>query len=52
MARKKHFVLDIDNIQSAIDEYFKVNTQFEYEISKVDDKGLLLKIGKGKIMDS
>lgn len=48
MARKKHFVLDIDNIQSAIDEYFKVNTQFEYEISKVDDKGLLLKIGKGK----
>lgn len=48
MARKKHFVLDIDNIQSAIDEYFKVNTQFKYEISKVDDKGLLLKIAKGK----
>ena len=48
MARKKHFVLDIDNIQSAINEYFKVNTQFKYEISKVDDKGLLLKIAKGK----
>ena len=48
MVAKKHFTLDIDSIPSAIDEYFKVNTQFEYEISKVDDKGLLLKIAKGK----
>lgn len=47
MARKKHFILDIDNIPSVIEEYFNANTQFEYEISKLDDKGLLLKIKKG-----
>lgn len=48
MARKKIFSLDIESIPSAIDDFFKANTQFEYEISKVDDKGLLLKIRKGK----
>lgn len=48
MARKKHFILDIDSIPSVIEEYFNANTQFEYEISKLDDKGLLLKIKKGK----
>lgn len=34
MARKKHFVLDIDNIQSAIDEYFKVNTKYPKLMTK------------------
>ena len=40
--------MDIDSIPSVIEEYFNANTQFEYEISKLDDKGLLLKIKKGK----
>ncbi len=48
MASKKHYALDIENIPSIIDEYFKANTQFKYEISKSDDKGLMLKISKGK----
>lgn len=47
MARKKHFCLDIESIPSIIDEYFKANTQFEHEIAKIDDSGLLLKIKKG-----
>ena len=47
MARKKHFYLDIESIPSVINEYFKANTQFEHEIAKIDDSGLLLKIKKG-----
>lgn len=47
MARKKHFYLDIESIPSVIDDYFKANTQYEHEIAKNDDSGLLLKIKKG-----
>lgn len=47
MVAKKHFTLDIDSIPSAIEKYFKANTQFEYEISKADEEKLLLKIKKG-----
>lgn len=42
MVAKKHFTLDIDSIPSAIEKYFKANTQFEYEISKADEEKLLL----------
>lgn len=48
MAAKKHFALDIDNIPIVIEEYFRLNTQFLYDIKHSDEKGLVLKLEKGK----
>ena len=48
MAQKKHYSLAIENIPSAIEEYFKANTSFEYEIANHTDKGLICKMTKGK----
>lgn len=48
MAQKKHYSLAIENIPSAIEEYFKANTSFEYEIINHTEKGLVCKITKGK----